>query len=493
MSGDIDKADEEPFFARWSRRKQQAKPVALRQDEPGEMVASAQPVEADVAVQQKPTTHVATESSERIKKKPLTEDDFKDVDFSALDYGSDYDRFMQEGVPEGIRQKALTKLWHSDPIFTQVDPFQDYAGDYTDAAVVPLGGVVRTAYKVGQGFLSDAEAHEWHRLGKPPLAVEIAAMPVLVPGYRVRSATAEDGAALLAVHRAAILQAAGAVHGAELAESWASGLTPEGYGRAITKGEAIEIALNEETGEAVAFSSTKNDTIEALFVHARFGRKGLGRALLARAVEVIRIAGHTRVHLKADTAARAFYEAQGFAVVASRTMASRGGLPMEALDMQKLLIAPSDVLITRESPDQPDVHAFLAASEAYASALYPAESNHFVDVATLVQPNVVFLVARGAGRALGCGAIVKADDGTAEIKRMWVAPEARGLKLGQRLLDALIEAARADGVSKLQLETGISQPEALGLYRRAGFVEIGPFRDYQPDSLSVFMERPLQA
>ena len=55
-----------------------------------------------------------------------------------------------------------------------------------------------------------------------------------------------------------------------------------------------------------------------------------------------------------------------------------------------------------------------------------------------------FLVARGAGRALGCGAIVEAGDGTAEIKRMWVAPEARGLKLGQRLLDALVEQ-RADG------------------------------------------------
>ena len=69
------------------------------------------------------------------RPKPMTEDDFKDVDFRALDYGSDYGRFMQDGVPEGIRQKALTKLWHSDPIFTQVDPFQDYAGDYTDAAV----------------------------------------------------------------------------------------------------------------------------------------------------------------------------------------------------------------------------------------------------------------------------------------------------------------------------------------------------------------------
>ena len=425
--------------------------------------------------------------------KPLTEDDFKDVDFSALDYGSEYGRFMRAGVPESVRQKALAKLWHSDPIFTQVDPFQDYAGDYTDAAVVPLGGLVRTAYKVGQGFLSDAEAHEWHRLGKPPLAAEIAALTVLVPGYRLRAATAADGEALLAVHRSAIIETAGAVHGVELAESWAFGLTPDGYGRAMARGETIEIALNEETGDAVAFSGVSDDLVTALFVHARYGRKGLGRALLVRALAVIRNAGHAKAKLEADMSAGAFYEAQGFAVVRAHMIKSRGGLPMEALDMEKLLVAPPDLTIARETPNQPEVRAFFADSEAYMGSLYPAESNHFVDADTLVKPSVVFLVARGAGRALGCGGIVKAIDGTAEIKRMWVSPEARGLKLGQRLLDALIEAARNESVNKLQLETGISQPEALGLYRRAGFVEIAPFGDYKTDPLSVFMERPVSA
>jgi putative acetyltransferase len=124
-------------------------------------------------------------------------------------------------------------------------------------------------------------------------------------------------------------------------------------------------------------------------------------------------------------------------------------------------------------------------------ALYPAESNHFVDADALVRPNVVFLVARVGSTAIGCGAVVCADDGTAEIKRMWLDPAARGLKLGARLLATLETEALGRGVTHLRLETGNAQPEALGLYRRAGFIEIAAFGDYQPDPLSVFMEKHL--
>ena len=144
--------------------------------------------------------------------------------------------------------------------------------------------------------------------------------------------------------------------------------------------------------------------------------------------------------------------------------------------------------INPETPDQPEVAQFFAASEAYMGALYPAESNHFVDAAALKADNVTFLVARREGVAVGCGAIVRALDGTAEIKRMWVDPAVRGEQIGRRLLEALIAAAWASGVTTLQLETGILQPEAIGLYKRHGFVERGPFGDYAEDPLSIFME-----
>ncbi len=148
--------------------------------------------------------------------------------------------------------------------------------------------------------------------------------------------------------------------------------------------------------------------------------------------------------------------------------------------------------IARETPDQPEVRAFFAASEAYMGALYPAESNHFADASRLMAPHVAFLVARRDGVAVGCGAVVCGDDQagerSGEIKRMWVDPGQRGGGIGVALLDALIATARVRGLSMLRLETGISQPAAISLYRRAGFAECGPFGSYQHDPLSLFME-----
>jgi putative acetyltransferase len=72
---------------------------------------------------------------------------------------------------------------------------------------------------------------------------------------------------------------------------------------------------------------------------------------------------------------------------------------------------------------------------------------------------------------------------------MFVSPSARGLKLGRRLLERIEALASENGERLLRLETGAKQPEALALYRSAGFVEIGPFGSYRPDPLSLFMEK----
>lgn len=149
------------------------------------------------------------------------------------------------------------------------------------------------------------------------------------------------------------------------------------------------------------------------------------------------------------------------------------------------------VTIAIEPPRQAGVLRLLELSDAYAASLYPAESNHMVDVATLEGENVSFFVARQSEAVLGCGALVEAGDGAGEIKRMFVDEAARGLKLGRRLLDAIVDRAGALGLSVIRLETGIHQPQAIGLYRAHGFVETGPFGDYRPDPLSIFMEKTL--
>lgn len=149
--------------------------------------------------------------------------------------------------------------------------------------------------------------------------------------------------------------------------------------------------------------------------------------------------------------------------------------------------------IEPERPRQDDVLDLLAQADAYLHALYPPESNHILDVCALERAGIDFFVARRHGAALGCCALVPATDGSAEIKRMFVAPQARGIKLGRRLLERLEDRARSRGIATLRLETGIYQPEALGLYRACGYRDIDPFGDYLPDPLSVFMEKTLDA
>lgn len=151
----------------------------------------------------------------------------------------------------------------------------------------------------------------------------------------------------------------------------------------------------------------------------------------------------------------------------------------------------SSITLEIESPRQADVERLLEALDAYQSALYPAESNHFLDLEALAAPDVRFFVARRSGVALGCAALRIDAAGYGELKRMFVRPEARGLKLGRRLLDRIEEEARRARLGCLRLETGIHQPEALGLYRTAGYAERDAFGEYEPDPLSVFMEKIL--
>ena len=129
--------------------------------------------------------------------------------------------------------------------------------------------------------------------------------------------------------------------------------------------------------------------------------------------------------------------------------------------------------------------------DAYCAALYPLESNHLMDIDSLMQGDVLFLVARDVGgQAVGCAVLVNRG-GYGEVKRMYVDEAGRGRGIGRKLLEQLTMFARMSGLQALKLETGIHQPEAIGLYERSGFVRIDPFGDYQPDPLSLFMEKRL--
>ena len=95
----------------------------------------------------------------------------------------------------------------------------------------------------------------------------------------------------------------------------------------------------------------------------------------------------------------------------------------------------------------------------------------------LVPPKGLFLLARLDGEALGCAALKVTGQGVGEIKRMWVAPAARGLGIAQRLLDALETHAAGMALQTLQLDTNRTLTEARALYLRNGYREIPAYND----------------
>jgi DNA-binding MarR family transcriptional regulator/GNAT superfamily N-acetyltransferase len=149
-------------------------------------------------------------------------------------------------------------------------------------------------------------------------------------------------------------------------------------------------------------------------------------------------------------------------------------------DVERLLTAAS-VQIRPVDPEHPDAR--------YCLAEYVAELNRRSDrgfdpsVGATALPHEVrppagqFFVAYLHGEAIGCGGVKHHRDAPAEIKRMWIAPAARGLGLGRRLLEALEACARAGGARVARIETSGVLGEALALYRSAGWVEVPAFND----------------
>ena len=147
------------------------------------------------------------------------------------------------------------------------------------------------------------------------------------------------------------------------------------------------------------------------------------------------------------------------------------------------------VVIAREDPRQPEVQRLVRELDAMFEALYPAESNHLLDIETLAGEDTRFFVVRLKGEALGCGALWLHEE-YGEVKRVYVRPQARGHRIGHLIMRRLEEEARMLALPLLRLETGIHQPEALGLFAAAGFAQCGAFGDYPGDDAnSVFMEK----
>ncbi len=117
--------------------------------------------------------------------------------------------------------------------------------------------------------------------------------------------------------------------------------------------------------------------------------------------------------------------------------------------------------------------------------LYGNQEPTVPDLAGMDAAGAVFLIARAAGRAVGCVALRPITAESAEVKRMYVQPGARGKGVALKLMKRLEEIARAAGVREIRLETGLKQPAAIRLYEGLGYERIASFGDYSHDPLSV--------
>lgn len=99
------------------------------------------------------------------------------------------------------------------------------------------------------------------------------------------------------------------------------------------------------------------------------------------------------------------------------------------------------------------------------------------DAKDMRRPRGSFIVAMSDTLPIGCVGLKGTDHDYAEIKRLWVAPSARGLGLGKRLMDAAEGAARTLGIALLRLDTNSALPEAGQLYRTTGWRDIPRFND----------------
>ncbi len=144
---------------------------------------------------------------------------------------------------------------------------------------------------------------------------------------------------------------------------------------------------------------------------------------------------------------------------------------------------PSSIAIAETDPGDPAARFCLNAYfDLLADRIPGIERAHVPDpdpdAALFRAPHGTFLLACADGPPLACVSLKRTDDRTGEIKRLWVAPTARGQGLARRMMTAVEDAARAFGMTRLILDTNEHLPEAIALYRATGWADIAPYTPF---------------
>jgi len=160
--------------------------------------------------------------------------------------------------------------------------------------------------------------------------------------------------------------------------------------------------------------------------------------------------------------------------------AQRARLVDAMAEVERLLTAGL-VEVVVEDPRSPAAQACIAAYFAELDARVAGGFDPSITISAapeeLTEPRGLLLLARLRGEPIGCAALKRQGDALADIKRMWVAAEARGLGVGRRLLTEVEQHARDRGVRTLRLETIRELHEATALYGSSGYREVPAFND----------------
>jgi GNAT superfamily N-acetyltransferase len=139
-----------------------------------------------------------------------------------------------------------------------------------------------------------------------------------------------------------------------------------------------------------------------------------------------------------------------------------------------------DIVIAVEPPDEADGRRLLRRFEEEKREReddYDVENAVRLAPQELMPPSGAFLVARLEGRAVGCGGVRRLGPDVGELRRLYVAPEARSLGVGKMLFEAMEEAARRIGYRTVRLDTNPALREAREMFEELGYREIPPYND----------------
>lgn len=168
---------DEGFVGRWARLKREARGSQHAEPSVDESAdANAVPPELDRPVA---PTQQAEPPEPKVDAEAPPVDPASLPDVESLTYQSDYGAFLQKGVPLGLRNQALQRLWRSDPVLANLDGLVEYGEDFSAVGTKKM--VVRTAYRVGRGMIDWALEESEHKPEAPPQVGEDEAAPARGP------------------------------------------------------------------------------------------------------------------------------------------------------------------------------------------------------------------------------------------------------------------------------------------------------------------------